>query len=200
MIESDKAKLLVYGVAPDSPEGLRIRELAAEKNISVQQVSAEDFSQKLGFVAGLEGYSKNEEKYSGEKPQHSILWFDSVPRETLSWFLHEYSSSKDLKSIDLKSVLTEHNVNWTLAEHYEELKAEHQVMRAYTLLSHAQAAYESLDEEDFSDESFSALRTAVSRGNEYIQAVQEGKEVKPDEIDRYARAVKEAYENLRPRI
>ncbi len=199
-IKNPKSKILVYGVPEDSPEAARLAELAAEKDIQLQKVKAEDFSQTLGAVAGLDGYALSDEKYEGEKPQHSILWFVSVDRETLMWFLNSYKAAKGLRPVALKSVLTEHNVKWKLIDHYEELKSEHQFMRAYTLLSHARGALELVDPEKFSDSSYRALSEAVDEGDHYIALVQKGEEVDPDTMDEAARKVKEAYENLRPRV
>lgn len=195
-----EAKILVYGVPAQSPEGKRLRELAAEKNIRVKDIRSEDFSQRLGYVAGLAGFAPNEHKYDGEAPQHSILWFVSLDRDTLNWFLQQYAQDKSLKHIDLKSVLTEHNVNWTLIAHYQELQTEHKVMQAYTLLANAQGAFESLKKEDFSEKSYEVLAEAVAAGREYVKAMQAGREVDPSEIDRLAKEVKRAYQELRPRV
>lgn len=199
-IKANEARIIAYGVPSDTPEGQRLQEIASAYGITVSEIEAKDFNQKLGFMAGLEGYDEVPEPYTGEAPPHSIIWFVSVPRETLSQILRSYSLTPGLKPIDLKSVITEHNVGWTLAEHYLELRQEHRVMRAFTFLSQSRGALEALDKNSYTDESYQALSDAVSEGLQYVEAIQKGIEVSPDEIEAKARAIKAAYQALVPNV
>lgn len=199
-IKTTEPVILAYGVPASTPEGARLRELAAEKGIAVRDVTAAEFSRKLGEVAGLPGFEETPADYTGEEPTHSILWFVSVDRSVVNWLLQQYSISEGVKSIDLKSVLTEMNVNWTLESHYKELQLEHRMMQAYTFLIHAPGAFEALDEDDYTFESFNALELVVMETDAPVKAMQEGKEVRPEVLEDLVSRIKAAFQGLVPKV
>lgn len=199
-IKSKQAKIMLYGLDEASPEYKLILELASSRSIEVKTIEADDFSQSLGYAAGLEGFPKNPEVYKGERPSHSIMWFVSVKRETLGEILREYAKTPGLRPIDLKAVLTEHNVGWSLADHYAEIQIEHRVMQAYTLLMHAEGALESMDPDSFSEATYNELEKAVADGMISVKAMQEGREVDPEVIEKQALRVKHAYQALVPNV
>ncbi|NCD09573.1 MAG: DUF3783 domain-containing protein [Negativicutes bacterium] len=199
-IHDVQSTILAYGLPDSSAEGLYLRALAAEKNILVKDVNVTDFSQKLGSIAGLTGFARDNLKYSGAAPDHSIVWFISVNREDLNWLLQQYSLNKDVASIDLKAVLTEHNVNWTLADHYVELQQEHRMMQAYTFLHHAKRAFEALEPKEYSTESYEMLANALTKAEPVVTALQGGQEVDPAILEALAQNVKNSYQALLPHV
>ncbi len=199
-IKGEKPLILAFNVTEDTSEGQRLRELAREKNIEVKDVLVADFSQKLGAVASLDGYERDAEPYTGDHPTHSIVWFISVDRPDIGWILQEYSTSSGVKSIDLKAILTELNVNWTLEAHYEELQQEHRLMQAYTFLLHARGAFDSMDPADYTEESLAHLDKEITEAEIPVKAMQKGQEVDPDELEALAKRVRTAYQGLVPHI
>lgn len=193
-------QILAYGVPEDTPEGLLLREIANKHSIEVKNIRLEDFGQKLGYLAGLKSYERTEKDYDGEAVKHSIIWFVNVTREELSSILQEYSLDKNTKSIDLKSVLTEYNVNWKLIDHYEELQKEHKMMQSYTFVFHAKSAFKNLDTNDYTKESLHALEEAIVKSDPVITQIQQGIEVNQDILDEHVREIRDAYQSLVPNI
>lgn len=199
--EGNSEKLiLAYGLPASSAEGKRLRELASEKTIRIEDVALADFYQLLGYIAHQPGFAKKSEIYEGPKPEHTIIWFVNVSREEVGWLLQAYSLSDSVKSIDLKSMITPHNINWTLEEHYKELQQEHRMMQMYTFLLHAKSAFDSLEPSDYTKESLQTLEKDILSSQEYVEKMQKGQEIDLESFALAANKVKSSFQNLIPNV
>lgn len=197
-ISQTKSKILVYGLEDESKERQRLDELAANLGIETVTIQKGNENQTLGYLAGLGGFDKNDDENTMEAFAHSIIWFVSVKKEDLSSILQDYSTTEGIKPIDLKAVLTEHNINWKISDHYEELKREHKMMNAYTFLFHAQKTLDGLKPEEYEENSFATFKTAVENSISDYQQIQKGVEVDQDILDDHVQTIRNAYKHLLP--
>ena len=96
------------------------------KNICVGR---RDYAQKLGALAGIEGFKKDGKKYEGPEFLAEMLVFSGMNSAQVDVFLDEYKKT-GLASIGLKAVVTADNVFWSAEKLYQEVMREHMVFTA----------------------------------------------------------------------
>lgn len=96
------------------------------KNICVGR---RDYAQKLGALAGIEGFKKDGKKYEGPEFPAEMLVFSGMNYAQVDVFLDEYKKT-GLASIGLKAVVTADNVFWSAEKLYQEVMREHMVFTA----------------------------------------------------------------------
>ena len=96
------------------------------KNICVGR---RDYAQKLGALAGIEGFKKDGKKYEGPEFPAEMLVFSGMNSAQVDVFLDEYKKT-GLASIGLKAVVTADNVFWSAEKLYQEVMREHMVFTA----------------------------------------------------------------------
>lgn len=91
------------------------------KDISIARV---DYAQKLGALAGIEGFKKDGKKYEGPEFPAEMLVFSGMNSAQVDGFLEEYKKS-GLAPIGLKAVITAQNIFWTAEELFGQIMREH---------------------------------------------------------------------------
>ncbi len=96
--------------------------------IRIKNIGPEQTNQKVGYLAGLEGF---EEESAG--PGESL---PAIPEEVM--LLYGFSGDrldallkqlrKNKASVALKAILTQTNCGWSFYQLYEEIREEHQMM------------------------------------------------------------------------
>ncbi len=95
--------------------------------ITVRKIVPKDYGQKLGYLAGITGFSREHAPYAGGAFPAEMLVFSGMDSGQVDLFLKEYRES-GTEPVGLKAVLTEHNVFWTPAQLFAELlKEAHQI-------------------------------------------------------------------------
>lgn len=88
-------------------------------------IDIKETNQQLGYLLGLEGYISNTNK--SVKINDSMMIFYGLDDNDLDGVL-QILKLNSIK-IDLKAVVTEHNINWTVSYLKEELNKEKQVIK-----------------------------------------------------------------------
>ena len=103
--------ILTFGL---EKEKLRVvRSTALKNGMQVKEISRINYGQKLGFLAGIQGFHKEKTNYIGP----------DFPLE-MDAFLADYKQT-GAASIPLKAIITPHNIFWTAEALYKELWKEH---------------------------------------------------------------------------
>ena len=119
----DQGKILLFHVAPHKEK--KIKNICRSLGISVTDISSRSYGQKLGFLAGITGFKRENTVYSGGEFPEEMLVFSGITSEKMDEFLAAYKEMK-LEPVDRKAVVTPHNIFWSAAELYQELEKEHQ--------------------------------------------------------------------------
>ena len=94
------------------------------RGIKLLEIPVKDYAQKLGYLAGVKGFSREKAVYDGAPFAAEMLVFSGMDSEQVDIFLVEYKKT-GLPAIGLKAVVTPHNVFWTADALFRELMKEH---------------------------------------------------------------------------
>ena len=113
--------VLLYNIAP--AKAVKIKLLCRQFLFESREVSREDFGKKISFLLGLseDGSAAEGSDFAGE-----MLYFAGINGGFLSVFLEALRRKK--APVALKAVQTDANVDFTSAELYRELCAEHEAL------------------------------------------------------------------------
>ncbi|MCI8465454.1 MAG: DUF3783 domain-containing protein [Lachnospiraceae bacterium] len=105
------------------------KEIAVEKicqRLEIQniEVPVKNYGQKLGYLAGITGFSKENVVYGKSPFPAEMLVFSGMDSARIDAFLAEYKKTA-LPAIGLKAVVTSHNIFWTAEALFTELMKEH---------------------------------------------------------------------------
>lgn len=119
---TDTARILLFHVASDKAG--QIENLCRKLRIRTSKVAPSSYSQKLGYLAGISGFRRENIAYSGPDFPSEMMVFSGMNSDRLDCFLEEYKKAF-IPPIGLKAVLTPHNLFWSAANLYRELCKEH---------------------------------------------------------------------------
>ncbi len=117
--------VLAYNFTAERLQLLRMAALLAKAQ--VKNVAREDMLQPVGFLAGVKDVAPVSEKYAGEEGAQEMILLCGFDRPALDKLLVAIKKSK-LQKIELKAMLTPHNVTWSGVELLKEIAEEHEYM------------------------------------------------------------------------
>lgn len=118
-------KILLFNTASEKER--QIRKICSGQGIQISKVLQKDYGQKLGYLAGIQGFPRENKIYRGRELLGEMLVFSGMDSEQLDVFLKAYRES-GIPPIGCKGILTPHNVFWTAEELFRELWKEHVAM------------------------------------------------------------------------
>lgn len=114
--------LLMYNLNGDN--GSRLRLLCAQMHIRIRNVSAEEFGQPVGALAGFCAPVPNAESAGFDDEMLVLVNFDG---NLLNRLLQQMRAAH-IPPIVLKAVLTPTNMNWSSDRLHKEISSEHEAM------------------------------------------------------------------------
>ena len=118
------AQVLLYNITDDAKRQ-KIGLAAWKLGIAARSVKPEEYSQPLGWLLGLEGFSPAEGE--AELFSQEMLVMHGLSSQQFSGFLDALRRNR--VPVALKAVATEHNVAWSSATLCRELQQEHEAMK-----------------------------------------------------------------------
>lgn len=123
-------EVVLYYTPEQSEKVTKLKGVLVRMGIRIRNISPEQVTQSVGYLAGVDGYDAQE---TGETDQLPV-----VGEEVL--VMHRFTSRRidelllnlrkaGVPKIELKAVVTESNCPWTFYQLYEELKEEHDRMQ-----------------------------------------------------------------------
>lgn len=113
--------ILLFRVANEKE--LKIQEICREQDISVRKIPQKDYGQKMGYLAGIQGFKKENQVYKGGELPVEMLVFSGMDSDQLDEFLKAYRE-RGIAPIGCKAVLTANNLFWTAEKLFQELLKE----------------------------------------------------------------------------
>ena len=117
--------ILAYNFTSERLQMLKMVALLCKAQ--VKAVAREDMLQPVGYMAGVKGIEPVAEKYTGDEAKEEMIFLCGFDRPTLDKLLVAINKSK-LQRIELKAMLTPHNVAWSGLELLKEISEEHEYM------------------------------------------------------------------------
>ena len=121
----------VYFYNLNSERGRKIRMLCLTLGLKIRVVDRAQYTEAIGAIAGVPGYSLSGETYKGEGFEDEMLILKGFTGGMLDSFLHGFRKMK-IQPVALKAVLTESNCGWNSLELHDELVQEHESMHSQT--------------------------------------------------------------------
>lgn len=120
-MESNK-KILLFNVKED--KSAQIKFLCESFGIQTITVAKEQYNEPLGVLAGIKGIAKSGLPYRGREFKTEMMVFYGVDSDALDKFLEKYREN-NIEPINLKAVITFHNMFWSAKKLHSELLKEH---------------------------------------------------------------------------
>lgn len=125
---NQQKKVLGFMLKPEQKKALSL--LCAKENGTFLEVPERDFWKTLGAAARLTGFPAKPQAQSSEEKGMALepmLVFCGFGQDELFEFLAQYRQS-GAKPVELKAMMTMHNIFWTPAMLQKELKEEQAAM------------------------------------------------------------------------
>ena len=119
----------VYFYNLNSERGRKIRMLCLTLGLKIRVVDRAQYTEPIGAISGVPGYSLSGETYKGEGFEDEMLILKGFTGGMLDSFLHGFRKMK-IQPVALKAVLTEANCGWNSLELHDELVKEHESMHS----------------------------------------------------------------------
>lgn len=111
----------------DQDKYAAVRKVCKILGIRIIDVSRKDYSQKLGSLAQIQGFTREAKKYDGPELPAEMLIFSEMNSDQVDAFLAEYKKT-GVEKVALKAVITSNNIFWTADQIQKELLREHLFM------------------------------------------------------------------------
>lgn len=114
--------ILTFGLGKEKLRA--VHETAQKNGIQVKEISRKDYGQKLGTLAGIEGFSREKVTCEGPELPLEMMIFSGIDSAKMHTFLDEYKKT-GVQPVPLKAIITPHNIFWTVETLFNELKKEY---------------------------------------------------------------------------
>lgn len=121
----------------------KLKSVFVRMGIRIKNISEVQLDETVGYLSGVNGFEAVSEGGSGEQPEGSDITGEAdngvgaIDEEML--VMKDFSDRRlnellmqmrkaGVPKINLKAVVTEHNIGWTFRQLYEEIKKEHEQM------------------------------------------------------------------------
>ncbi len=118
----NRQTILLFNISEDKKK--KIGELCKKLGIDVVSVHRTLYAQKLGYLAGITGFKKDNAVYMGSELPAEMMVFSGMSSEQVEVYLKKYREA-GIESIGCKAVITADNIFWTAESLFKELMIEH---------------------------------------------------------------------------
>ena len=101
-----------------------VRSIAQKNRIQIKEISRKDYNQKLGALAGIQGFAKEKVIYNGPDFPLEMIVFSGIDSAQIDSFLADYNQT-GAQTVPLKAIITPQNIFWTVEALFKELWKEH---------------------------------------------------------------------------
>lgn len=104
-----------------------LKDLGQAENIGIREISMEDLDQKVGYLAGIEGFEREDvESNHEDKYDFTFMLFKDFTNEEIFDFVKKMQEKK--LYVPHKAALTQYNIKWPLRFLLDENDEEHKTM------------------------------------------------------------------------
>ena len=114
--------ILTFGLGKEKTKV--VRSIAQKNRIQIKEISRKDYNQKLGALAGIQGFAKEKVIYNGPDFPLEMIVFSGIDSAQIDSFLADYKQT-GAQPVPLKAIITPQNIFWTVETLFKELWKEH---------------------------------------------------------------------------
>lgn len=114
--------ILTFGLGKEKTKV--VRSIAQKNRIQIKEISRKDYNQKLGALAGIQGFAKEKVIYNGPDFPLEMMVFSGIDSAQIDSFLADYKQT-GAQPVPLKAIITPQNIFWTVETLFKELWKEH---------------------------------------------------------------------------
>ena len=114
--------ILTFGLGKEKTKV--VRSIAQKNRIQIKEISRKDYNQKLGALAGIQGFAKEKVIYNGPDFPLEMIVFSGIDSAQIDSFLTDYKQT-GAQTVPLKAIITPQNIFWTVEALFKELWKEH---------------------------------------------------------------------------
>lgn len=122
---TNHSRILLFHIEP--LKARQIKTLCCSLKLQVLEIPLENYSQKLGCLAGITGFSRENITYTGAEFSLEMMVFSGMESDLMDTFLNAYKNAS-IPEVGLKAIITPHNIFWTAEKLYHELCKEHNAL------------------------------------------------------------------------
>lgn len=116
----------IYLYWVDDPQIIKtIQFMAVRLKVRVKRITEEMTGLKVGYIAGLEGYTDEITNEEFAVPQEQVMLLQNFTDRKIDQLLSLFRAA-GIPRIALKAMLTDYNKDWYFYQLYEELCREHE--------------------------------------------------------------------------
>ena len=101
-----------------------VRSIAQKNRIQIKEISRKDYNQKLGALAGIQGFAKEKAIYNGPDFPLEMIVFSGIDSAQIDSFLADYKQT-GAQTVHIKAIITPQSIFWTVEALFKELWKEH---------------------------------------------------------------------------
>lgn len=120
---ADNARILLFHIEPNRAK--QIETICRFLKIQVTKIKSSSYSQKLGYLAGISGFNRENITYTGPDFPSEMMVFSGMDSDKVDTFLDKCKEAS-IPPVGLKAIITPHNIFWSAEDLYRELFKEHQ--------------------------------------------------------------------------
>ena len=124
---ANQAKILLFNVSEERKSSIEKLCKSLSIRITVTTIHLNMYGQSMGYLAGISGFQRNSNNYTGEEFESEMLIFSGVDSDLMDEFL-DGMKKNGIAPVFLKAMITPTNIFWTPVKLFEELKKEHQAL------------------------------------------------------------------------
>lgn len=127
MIKNRNESVLLF-LKENGERERKVKALLVQKGIRIKPITEEMQGQTIGNLFSSKGFEQIEkENENNISFDEDIMIMKGFTRERMNEVLEGFRKN-GIQKINLKAVVTEHNIVWKLRDLYQELKKEHKEM------------------------------------------------------------------------
>lgn len=125
-MKKEEATVLLYSFI-DQEKMAQIRQVLGSLQIKVQVLASDSCRQKIGYLAGMKGFSAMPENDEDFIFPHEVMIFHNIKGKRLDQVLLAMKKA-DIAPVKFKAIVTPFNMFWTLRRLCETVQKEHAAM------------------------------------------------------------------------
>lgn len=122
MLNKTKETVLLYNIKPESAKKLKL--ILLKMGVKIKTIDHSLLNQPIGALLNKKDFELSYEKYVGEGFEDEMLIMNGFFSHRVDQLLNEIKKA-GLPKINLKAIVTEHNIHWNSIELRDELMREH---------------------------------------------------------------------------
>lgn len=135
-------KAMLYRLDAGTEKGDGVRRVLRGMNVAIINLTPDLLGQTVGACAGLGGFRRTDERYTGAAPTDDVLIMAGFSDGRINQLLSQLHATGQPR-IGLMATVTELNRHWTLLQLIGELTSERRIMGVWMSLEQAVKAAES---------------------------------------------------------